>query len=61
MTEPAASCGAVSPGFGGLVCDREAGHTGPHRGYAEGIDAPVFWDGPHHTDKPHRRRQRATE
>lgn len=28
----------------GIRCDREAGHTGSHRGYLEQVDEPVFWD-----------------
>lgn len=31
----------------GLICDREIGHPGPHRGYHEVIDEPLFWQ-----DKP---------
>jgi hypothetical protein len=33
-------CGAVSHG---LVCDRESGHAGAHRGYRVEQDVPVFW------------------
>lgn len=33
-------CGAVSAH---LVCDRESGHSGSHRGYDEQIDEPMFW------------------
>jgi hypothetical protein len=33
-------CGAAA---GGLVCDREKGHSGNHRGYNEQIDEPMFW------------------
>lgn len=27
----------------GLICDREAGHPGQHRGYNEQIDEAMFW------------------
>jgi hypothetical protein len=33
-------CGEAS---GSLVCDREVGHDGNHRGYNEQIDEPMFW------------------
>ena len=33
-------CGAV---YGHLVCDREHGHSGSHRGYDEQIDEALFW------------------
>jgi hypothetical protein len=35
-----AKCGASSEH---LVCDREAGHQGQHRGYDAQIDEPMFW------------------
>jgi hypothetical protein len=34
------NCGVRS---GELICDREEGHHGYHRGYNEKIDAPMFW------------------
>jgi hypothetical protein len=33
-------CGSARSG---LVCDREAGHPGEHRGYNWRIDEPMFW------------------
>jgi hypothetical protein len=26
-----------------LTCDKDQGHDGPHRGYYEAIDSPMFW------------------
>jgi hypothetical protein len=52
MSDPLDQCRAVS---GNLVCDRERGHLGPHRGYYEAIDEAVFWG------EPMRRRDPATE
>lgn len=40
--EAAHRCGARFTGIT-LVCDREAGHAGSHRGYNEQIDEPMFW------------------
>lgn len=37
---PAGRCGAVS---GSFACDREAGHSGSHRGYNDAIDEAMFW------------------
>lgn len=36
-------CGALSPGPLHLICDRESGHDGNHRGYNAQIDEPMFW------------------
>lgn len=36
-------CGARSGGPLALVCDREPGHPGSHRGYLEAHDEPLFW------------------
>lgn len=33
-------CGETS---GALVCDREPGHTGAHRGYNDAVDEVLFW------------------
>jgi hypothetical protein len=34
------NCGAT---FGVLICDRERGHPGQHRGYYETADEILFW------------------
>lgn len=34
---------AVPLGLSPLVCDREVGHDGEHRGYDDTIDEPIFW------------------
>lgn len=34
------TCGHTA---GALVCDREPGHVGNHRGYNDQIDAAMFW------------------
>lgn len=36
-------CVAVSKAPFVLVCDRESGHDGPHRGYVAAHDAVEFW------------------
>ena len=36
----------------GLMCDREIGHPGPHRGYHEPIDEPLFWHDPPRFNPP---------
>jgi len=40
VTEHLPQCGAVCEH---LVCDRERGHLGQHRGYDANIDEPIFW------------------
>jgi hypothetical protein len=40
LNESPRRCGVVA---GSYTCDREAGHTGSHRGYDEQIDEPMFW------------------
>ena len=35
------TCGAFTRS--GVVCDREPGHVGDHRGYVEEVDEAVFW------------------
>lgn len=53
-------CGArvQTAGLGELVCDKPAGHAGPHRGYSAQIDEALFWrnanEGKHHADTPTR-------
>ena len=45
-TETRAACGAVCGQFPlTLVCDRDFGHLGEHRGYLAAHDAAVFWRG----------------
>ncbi len=36
-------CGSLSRDYLKLVCDRESGHKGDHRGYYDTADDCLFW------------------
>lgn len=37
-------CGALSGAPDLLICDRESGHDGMHRGYVDEHDEVLFWE-----------------